>query len=137
MQPAPKLGEWVEVLTEILEKETKLPWRERRSTQRLLEELRGRGYDRGHDSVRRFVKAWRKLKRLVVGRRTPVPGSPRKYGAHKRHAAVRQLHVRCLDRQRQVLERDRLAAPVELVGFPEDAKLIGNIGMEPEIGRVR
>jgi transposase len=43
IQPAPKLGEWVEVLTELLEKEAKLPRRERRSTQRLFEELRGRG----------------------------------------------------------------------------------------------
>jgi hypothetical protein len=30
VQPAPKLGEWVEVLTEILEKEAGLPRRERR-----------------------------------------------------------------------------------------------------------
>ena len=59
VQPAPKLGEWVAVLTEILEKETRLPRRERRSTQRLFEELRGRGYDGAHDSVHRFVKAWR------------------------------------------------------------------------------
>ena len=41
VQPTPKLGDWVEVLTEILEKEAKLPRRERRSTQRLFEELRG------------------------------------------------------------------------------------------------
>src|SRR4030088_3454299 len=41
VQPTPKLGDWVEVLTEILEQESKLPKRERRSTQRLLEELRG------------------------------------------------------------------------------------------------
>ena len=34
VQLAPKLGEWVEVLTAILEKEAKLPRRERRSTQR-------------------------------------------------------------------------------------------------------
>ncbi len=59
IQPAPKLGEWVEILTGILEKEAKLPRRERRSTQRLFEELRGRGYDGAHDSVHRFVKAWR------------------------------------------------------------------------------
>src|SRR5690242_20526657 len=59
VQPAPKLGEWVEVLTEILEQEAKLPRRERRSTQRLFEELRGRGYDGAHDSVHRFVSAWR------------------------------------------------------------------------------
>jgi len=59
VQPAPKLGEWVEVLTEILEKEASLPRRERRSTQRLFEELRGRGYDGAHDSVHRFARAWR------------------------------------------------------------------------------
>jgi hypothetical protein len=59
VQPAPKLGEWIEVLTAILETESKLPRRERRSTQRLFEELRGRGYDGAHDSVHRFVKGWR------------------------------------------------------------------------------
>ena len=59
VQPTPKLGDWVEVLTEILEQEAKLPKRERRSTQRLFEELRGRGYGGAHDSVHRFVKAWR------------------------------------------------------------------------------
>jgi hypothetical protein len=49
VQPVPKLGEWVEVLTEILEKEAKLPRRERRSTQRLFEELRGRGATNARD----------------------------------------------------------------------------------------
>jgi len=44
VQPAPKLGEWIDVLTGILEAEAKLPRRERRSTQRLFEELRGQGY---------------------------------------------------------------------------------------------
>jgi transposase len=58
-QPAPKLGEWTEVLGEILEREANLPRRERRSTQRLFEELRGRGYDGAHDSVHRFAKIWR------------------------------------------------------------------------------
>ena len=59
VQPAPRLGEWVEVLSGILEQEATLPRRERRSTQRLFEELRGRGYDGAHDSVHRFVRAWR------------------------------------------------------------------------------
>jgi transposase len=59
IQPQPKLGAWVTVLTEILEAEAKLPRRERRSTQRLFEELRGHGYDGAHDSVHRFVKGWR------------------------------------------------------------------------------
>ena len=58
-QPAPKLGPWVDTLTAILEAEAKAPRRERRSTQRLFEELRGRGYDGAHDSVHRFVRAWR------------------------------------------------------------------------------
>ena len=68
VQPAPKLGEWVEVLTEILEKEAKLPRRERRSTQRLFEELRGRGYDGAHDSVHRFAKGWREERARVPAR---------------------------------------------------------------------
>jgi transposase len=59
VQPQPRLGPWVEALAEILETEAKVPRRERRSTQRLFEELRGRGYDGAHDSVHRFVKAWR------------------------------------------------------------------------------
>jgi transposase len=58
-QPSPKLGPWITALAEILEREDKLPRRERRSTQRLFEELRGHGYDGAHDSVHRFVKAWR------------------------------------------------------------------------------
>src|ERR1700745_2010792 len=59
VQPAPKLGEGVKVLGDMLVKEAKLPRRERRSTQLLFEELRGRGYDGAHDSVHRFVKVWR------------------------------------------------------------------------------
>src|SRR3977135_3817092 len=63
VQPSPKRGDWIDVLTEILEKESKLPNRERRSTQRLFEELRGRGYDGAHDSVQLFVNAWRDARR--------------------------------------------------------------------------
>ena len=57
VQPAPKLGEWIGPLTEILEAEATLPKRERRSTQRLFEELRGRGYDGAYQctSVREGV----------------------------------------------------------------------------------
>ena len=72
VQPAPKLGEWVGVLTEILEREAKLPRRERRSTQRLFEELRGRGYDGAHDSVHRFAKTWRE-ERARVPQQAYVP----------------------------------------------------------------
>jgi transposase len=59
VQPQRRLGAWVETLTAILEAEDKLPRRERRSTIRLFEELRGRGYDGAHDSVHRYVKSWR------------------------------------------------------------------------------
>jgi transposase len=65
VQPLPKLGEWVAVLTEILEAEAKLPRRERRTTQRLFEELRGRGYEGAHDSVHRFVRIWREERARV------------------------------------------------------------------------
>ena len=77
VQPSPKLGDWVEVLTEILENEAKLPKRERRSTQRLFEELRGRGYDGAHDSVHRFVKAWRNERvRVPVHAYVPMSFAP-------------------------------------------------------------
>ena len=68
VQPARKLGEWIAALTEILEAEASLPKRERRSTQRLFEELRGRGYDGAHDSVHRFAKAWREERARVPAR---------------------------------------------------------------------
>src|SRR5260370_912023 len=77
VQPTPKLGDWVEVLTEILEQESKLPKRERRSTQRLFEELRGRGYDGAHDSVHRFVKCWRDERaRVPVHAYVPMSFAP-------------------------------------------------------------
>ena len=77
VQPAPKLGRWLAVLTGILGAEEKLPRRERRSTQRLFEELRGRGYDGAHDSVHRFVKAWRREQvRLPVRAYVPLSFAP-------------------------------------------------------------
>ena len=88
VQPVPKLGAWVDILTEILEKEGKLPRRERRSTQRLFEELRGRGYDGAHDSVHRFTKAW------CDERARAGPGSREAKAACRRRSAVRQS-ARC------------------------------------------
>jgi hypothetical protein len=37
--------------------------------------------------------------------------------AHERHPAVRQLHMRRLDHQRQPLARDRLVAPIEVISL--------------------
>ena len=77
VQPTPKLGEWVEALTEILEAKSDLPKRERRSTQRLFEELRGRGYDGAHDSVHRFTKSWREERaRVPVHAYVPMSFAP-------------------------------------------------------------
>src|SRR5216684_2286307 len=55
-------------------------------------------------------------KRLVMGVEHQLLRLP-EVGAHKRHPAVRQPHVRRLDHQRQSLQRDPLVAPVELVSF--------------------
>ena len=61
VQPARKLGEWIAALTEILEAEASLPpKRERRSTQRLFEELRGRGYDGAHEGGGRNERGFRR-----------------------------------------------------------------------------
>ncbi len=53
VQQQRKLGAWVETLIRILEAENQQPPRERRSTIRLFEELRGHRYDGVHDSVSR------------------------------------------------------------------------------------
>ena len=77
VQPAPRLGAFVEDLTTILETEAALPRRERRSTQRLFEELRGRGYEGAHDSVHRFAKAWRQERsRLPAKAYVPMSFAP-------------------------------------------------------------
>src|ERR1700685_2519359 len=77
IQPSPKLGVWGDALAESLDAESKLAKRERRSTQRLCEELRGRGYDGAHDSVHRFVKAWRNERsRVPVQAFVPLSFAP-------------------------------------------------------------
>lgn len=77
VQPAPKLGAFVEDLTALLEAESALPRRERRSTQRLFEELRGRGYEGAHDSVHRFARAWRQEQsRLPAKAYVPMSFAP-------------------------------------------------------------
>ena len=90
VQPTPKLGGWVEGLTEILEAESKLAKRERRSTQRLFEELRGRGYDGAHDSVHRFVKSWREERaRVAAHAYVPMSFAPGEAYQFDSHGGVR------------------------------------------------
>lgn len=77
VQPAPKLGAFIEDLTAILEAEAVLPRRERRSRQRLFEELRGRGYEGAHDSVHRFARTWRQERsRLPATAYVPMSFAP-------------------------------------------------------------
>jgi transposase len=73
VQPQPKLGEWVEALQAILEAEAKLPRRERRSAQRIFEELQARGYTGAHDSIHRFVKSWRDANTRAVAAKAFIP----------------------------------------------------------------
>ena len=116
VQPAPKIGAWVEVLTEILEQEAKLPKRERRSTQRLFEELRGRGYDGAHDSVHRFVKAWRNGARSGsgaclcadisrLGKPTSLTGATRRSRLRACQATVKAAHYEAVAQPHAVCAR--------------------------------
>ena len=59
VQPWPKLGPWREDFDQMLAANAAQLPRERLAVIRLYEELRGRGYEGGYDSVRRYAKAWR------------------------------------------------------------------------------
>ncbi|MBS4097060.1 MAG: IS21 family transposase [Sulfuricella sp.] len=58
-QPAPKLGAIQSVLEIWLEQDSRRPKRERRTAQRLFEDLQREGYSGAYDSVQRFVKHWK------------------------------------------------------------------------------
>ncbi len=59
-QPRPKLGAFVEQLTEWLKEDSNKPVRHRRSAQILFEQLQREGYDGGYDTLRRYVGTWQK-----------------------------------------------------------------------------
>src|SRR5512144_1452646 len=65
-QPFPQLGPFRETLTAWLEVERQRPVRERRTAMRLFHALQQEGYGGGYDSVRRFVKRWKKSQHPVV-----------------------------------------------------------------------
>ncbi len=58
-QPRPKLGDFIEQLTEWLEEDRNKPVRQRRSSQILFEQLQRAGYEGGYDTLRRYVGTWR------------------------------------------------------------------------------
>src|ERR1700719_3175325 len=59
-QPLPKIGPWRGKLNELLLANEGKASRERLTLIRLFEELRGRGYNGGYDTVRRYAKRWSK-----------------------------------------------------------------------------
>jgi transposase len=58
-QPAPKLGVFQSTLETWLEQDSQRPKRERRTAQRLFEDLQREGYSGAYDSVQRLVKHWK------------------------------------------------------------------------------
>ncbi len=58
-QPAPKLGAFQTTLEAWLEQDGQRQKRERRTAQRLFEDLQREGYAGAYDSVQRFVKHWK------------------------------------------------------------------------------
>jgi hypothetical protein len=55
VQPLPRLGRWRPDLD-------RLPRARRLTLIRIFEELRGLGYERGYDAVRRYARSWRKAR---------------------------------------------------------------------------
>src|SRR5262245_52881094 len=58
-QPLPKLGPFAEALDRLLAENVAKAKRERVTTKRLFEQLRGEGYAGGYDAVRRYAQRWR------------------------------------------------------------------------------
>jgi transposase len=59
-QPRPKLGSFVERLSEWLKEDRDKPVRHRRRSQILFEQLQREGYVGGYDAVRRYVGTWKR-----------------------------------------------------------------------------
>jgi transposase len=59
-QPRPKLGSFIERITELLKEDAGKPVRHRKSAQILFEQLQREGYEGGYDAVRRYVGTWKR-----------------------------------------------------------------------------
>src|ERR1700760_2114185 len=60
VQPRPKLGRWASELDGLLGANAGKSAREQLTLIRIFEELRGRGYDGGYDTMRRYAGRWAK-----------------------------------------------------------------------------
>lgn len=65
-QPCPKLGKFQEKLTLWLEQDAARPKNQRRSAQRLFENLQREDYAGAYDSVQRFVKRWKATRPVMT-----------------------------------------------------------------------
>lgn len=72
-QPKPKLGNYEELLVHWLEQDGQRPKRQRRTAQRLFEDLQAQGYAGGYDSVQRAVKAWKQSRSRLVSTQAFIP----------------------------------------------------------------
>lgn len=59
-QPRPKLGSFIERLSELLKEDSGKPVRHRKSAQIIFEQLQREGYEGGYDTVRRYVGTWKR-----------------------------------------------------------------------------
>jgi transposase len=67
-QPRPKLGIFIERLSELLKENSAKPVRHRKSAQILFEQLQREGYEGGYDTVRRYVGTWKRENGTVLVR---------------------------------------------------------------------
>lgn len=67
-QPHPKLGSFIDLLTELLNEDSGKPVRHRRSAQLLFEQLQREGYEGGYDAVRRYVGNLKRASGTTLGK---------------------------------------------------------------------
>ena len=73
IQPMPKLGPWVEELERQLQANEKKARKDRLTLLQIHEDLGELGYEGGYDAVRRYAKAWRRRRRLLLPSQAYVP----------------------------------------------------------------
>ena len=64
-QPMPRLGDYLSMVGDLLEKDWKRPRKRRLTARRLFELVQKEGYEGGYDSIQRFTKKWREEKGAV------------------------------------------------------------------------
>lgn len=101
VQPRPKLGPYMQWLESQLELDQTLGKRQRRTAQILYEQLQGKGYQGGYDSVRRYAQRWRK----------------------QQQKAVRQVFVPLVFEPAEAFQFDWSHEWVQMAGLPVKAKV--------------